>query len=575
MAKTLKDIVENSNDIYFIKVEKPSGNGKHNHSSWKFKMVDPRWCDDSFENYKFKPVHIKRDNGFFIAYKCNETNAYFVDPRRAMYRSDAVKFVNNLIDYSVKTNDISRTKDEPSFRITQREMYNRGIENFLDLCYEYREYSAIGTGYTRNIRNLIVMDIDVDCTRTDNILEINNLLKLFAEHNSLPNFYIFNHRSKHIQLQWLIKDLPYKDIDNETVSTVISEINNLPKSCEIDYRKTDFTKISELGVEYRRYTHALCDIVKKRKFGDKNFTFWKAKNPMSALINTYDLELLMPYYSDGKIEYKTVEEMNLLFSTKESRRAYFNQAPDIVEWYERLSDVLDPLLETITEKKVMKYDDGDDVTEIKKEKKAEKIQKSLETFGESRNTFVLNCTRTTTWEIAKKYGWRKKENVTKLSHEDFNRFRNEVYDTVYKRFKEEDEKYGGIWPDTTNRSSFLISDFKLAFYSAFPYALQNLDNKSYTDEDRAKSQKSRHNVMGLKLITVDRIKRKNTKISRKELLKEVNSNLKKINVKEISLGSLKRFISESNTLTDEVRSQLQADLNNRKMLLNNKKKEMY
>lgn len=571
MAKTLKEIVENSNDLYFIKVEKPSGNDKHNHSSWKYTMVDPRWSDESFKNYKFKTVYLKRDNGFFLAYKSSDSNAYFVDSKRAMYRNGVFKFVNNLVDYSVNTNDISRTKDEPSFRITQREMYNRGINNFLDLCYEYRNYSAIGTGYTRNLRNLVVMDIDVDCTRTDNILEINNLLKLFAEHNSLPNFYIFNHRSKHIQLQWLIKDLPYKDIDNETVSTVISEINTLPKNCEIDYRKTDFTKISELGVEYRRYTHALCDIVKKRKFGDKNFTFWKAKNPMSALIGAYDLELLMPYYSDGKVEFRTVEEMNLLFSTKESRRNYFNQAPDIVEWYERLSDVLDPLLETITEKKVMKYDDGDDVAEIKKERKAEKKQKDLDIFGESRNTFVLNCTRTTTWEIAKKCGCRSKENITKLSHEDFNRFRKEVYDTVYKRFKEEDEKYGGIWPDTTNRSSFLISDFKLAFDSAFPYALQNLNNKSYTNEDRAKSQKSRHNSMGLKLITVDRIRRKNTKITRNELLKEVNNNLQKIKIKPISLGSLKRFIAESNSLTDETRSQLQANLNDRKMLLSSRK----
>lgn len=571
MAKTLKEIVENSNDLYFIKVEKPSGNDKHNHSSWKYTMVDPRWSDESFKNYKFKTVYLKRDNGFFLAYKSSNSNAYFVDSKRAMYRNGVFKFVNNLVDYSVNTNDISRTKDEPSFRITQREMYNRGINNFLDLCYEYRNYSAIGTGYTRNLRNLVVMDIDVDCTRTDNILEINNLLKLFAEHNSLPNFYIFNHRSKHIQLQWLIKDLPYKDIDNETVSTVISEINTLPKNCEIDYRKTDFTKISELGVEYRRYTHALCDIVKKRKFGDKNFTFWKAKNPMSALIGAYDLELLMPYYSDGKVEFRTVEEMNLLFSTKESRRNYFNQAPDIVEWYERLSDVLDPLLETITEKKVMKYDDGDDVAEIKKERKAEKKQKDLDIFGESRNTFVLNCTRTTTWEIAKKCGCRSKENITKLSHEDFNRFRKEVYDTVYKRFKEEDEKYGGIWPDTTNRSSFLISDFKLAFDSAFPYALQNLNNKSYTNEDRAKSQKSRHNSMGLKLITVDRIRRKNTKITRNELLKEVNNNLQKIKIKPISLGSLKRFIAESNSLTDETRSQLQANLNDRKMLLSSRK----
>ena len=571
MTKTLKDIIQNSNDIFLIKVEKPSGNDKHNKNSWKFTMVDPRWEDDSFKDYKFKTVHLKRDNGFFLAYKSNESNAYFVDPKRAMYRTSVSKFINNLVDYSVNTNDISRTKDEPSFRITQREMEHNGIDNFLDLCYNYRYYSAIGTGYTRNIRNLIVMDIDVDCTRTDNILEINNLLKLFAEHDVLPNFYIFNHKSKHIQLQWLIKNLQYKEVDGETVASVVNEINSQQKNCELDYRKTDFTKISDLGIEYRRYTQALCDIVNKRKFGDKNFTFWKAKNPMSALVNAYDLELMMPYCKDGNIDYLTVEEMNVLFSTKESRRKYFNQAPDLIDWYEKLADVLDPILEKITEKKVMKFDDGDDVAEIKKEKKVEKKQKLMESFGESRNTFVLNCTRTTTWEVAKSHGCRKKEDISRFNHEEFSKFKKEVYDTVYTRFKEEDDKYGGVWPDTTNKSSFLISEFKHAFDSAFPYALQNLDNKVYTDEDREKSRRARKLKKNLELITVDRIKRKNTKITRKKLLEEVNKNLEKIYMKPISLGSLKRFIAESNELTDEAREELQVCLNERKSYVNSHK----
>ena len=525
-------------------------------------MVDPRWNDESFNDYTFKPVCLKRDNCFFWAYKSNDSNAYFVDTKRAMFRSDAIKFVNNTIDYSVRTNDISRTKDEPSFRITQREMYNNGIENFLDLCYEYRNYSAIGTGYTRNIRNLVVMDIDVDCTKPDNISEIDSLLLLFSKHNLLPDFYIFNHKSKHIQLQWLIKDLPYKDIDNETISTVISEINNLPKNCEIDYRKTDFTKISELGVEYRRYTHALCDIVKKRKFGDKNFTFWKAKNPMSALIGVYDLELFMPYTSNGKIEYRSIDEMNQLFSTKESRRRYFNKAPDIVEWYEKIADVLNPILENITEKKVMKFDDGDDVIEIKKEKKEKK--KKLEDLGESRNTFVFTCTRYTTWEIAKSLGYRKKETINKLSHEDFNQFKKKVYSSVFQKFKEEDEKYGGIWPGTSNKSTFQISEFKQAFESAFPYALQKLDNKVYDDNSRALSLKIRQGNKDLKLITVDKIRRKNTKITREELLNLVNQNLQKISVKTISLGSLKRYITVSDKLTDDERLKLQEQLNERK-----------
>ena len=572
MVKTLKNIIENSNDIFLIKVDKPSGNGKHNRSSWKYTMVDPRWTDESFKDYKFKTVHLKRDNSFFLAYKSNESNAYFVDPKRAMHRTSVSKFINNLVDYSINTNDISTTKDEPSFRVTQREMESNGIDNFIDLCYTYRYFSAIGTGYTRSIRNLIVMDIDVDCTRTDNILEINNLLKIFAEHDVLPNFYIFNHKSKHIQLQWLIKNLQYKEINNETVTNVINEIKSIQqKNCEIDYMKTDFTKISELGIEYRRYTQALCDIVPKKKFGDENFTFWKAKNPMSALVGAYGLELMMPYYSNGKIEYLTIEEMNMIFSSKESRRQYFNQAIDITEWYEKLSDVLDPILEKITEKKVMKFDDGVDIAEIKREKKINKQQKSKDTFGGSRNTFVLNCTRTTTWEVAKNWGCRKKEDIDRFGHELFTKFKKEVYDTVYQRFKEEDNKFGGVWPDTTNKSSFLISEFKQTFDSAFPYALQNLNNKSYSDEDREKSKKSRKLSKNLKLITVDRIKRNNTKLTRKELLKETNKTLQKLYIKPISMGSLKRFIAESNELTEEVREELQTNLDERKSYVNSHK----
>lgn len=568
MPKTLKDIVKNSSDIFFIKVDKPSGN-KHNKSSWQYIMVDPRWDDDTFKTYRFKTVHLRRDNSFFMAYKSDDSNAYFVDPRRAMYRNSVKKYVNSLVDYSVRTNDISLTKNEPSFRVTEREMKYNKIDNFLDLCYEYKYYSAIGTGYTRNIRNLVVMDIDVDCSKPDNKMEIDNLLLLFAKYDSLPDFYIYNHKTNHIQLQWLIKDLMYKDINNETINNVINELNNdTNKNKEIDYRKIDFTDISELGIKYRKYTYALCDIVNKRKFGDKSYTFWKAKNPMSALVGAYDLELFMPYY-DGEIKYRSVDEMNLMFSSKEGRRKYFENAPDITQWYDKLFELMDPLVKKVTEKKVRKVDDAEDVTEVKKEKKTEKKQRSE--FGKSRNQYVLSCTRQTTWEIAKKYGIRTIEDINKLRHNEFNIFKKEVYSTVYQRFRDEDERYGGVWPETSNITSFSISEFKKTFDNAFSFATQKMDNHSYNDEDRMKSKKSRKLARDLKLIIVDKIKRKSTKITRKELLTEVNKSLLKIYVRKISMGSLKRFIAESNNLTDEERSQLQTFLNDRKTYIESRK----
>lgn len=563
MPKTLKDIVQNSSDLYFIKVEKPTGYAKHNRNNWKYIMVDQRWTDDSFKNYKFKTVHLRRDNCFFMAYKSDNSNAYFVDPKRAMFRTSVNKYVNSLVDYAVKTNDISFTKNEPSFRITQMEMKKKGINNFLDLCFEYKHYTAIGTGYTRDIRNLVVLDIDVDCTKPDNKTEINNILYMFARHNSLPDFYIFNRNTNHVQMQWLIKDLKYKEIDNEVVETITKELyTDKVKNKEIDFRKTDFTKISGLGFEYRLFTYALCEISNKRKFGDKNYTFWKAKNPMSALIGEENLELYMPYFSEGEIKFLTDEEKNILFSSKEERQRYMDEAPDIIEWYSKIADVMDPLVEKVSKKKVEKTEDADDVTEIKKDTKTnKKNKKEKQSYGESRNTFVVQCTRKMTWEIAKRYGCRKKEDFNKLSHDMFNTFRNEVYATVYQMFKEKDDEYKGVWPDTTNLSSFPISEFRQAFTSAFSFATQNINNFSYTDEDRKKSQISRKHRKDVRLAVVDMIRtKKHTKTSRTELLKEVNKELNKMNMKPISLGSLKRYISESNNLTEENRTQLYSQI---------------
>ena len=566
MAKTLKEIIQNSNDIYSIKVDKPSGKERHNSSNWKYRMNDPRWTDPAFDEYTFKTVHLRRENGFFLAYKCDDSNAYFVDPKRSMYRNSVIKYVNNLVEYSMKTNDISRTKNEPSFRITQGEMRQNKIDNFLDLCFYYRDYTAIGTGYTRDVRNLVVMDIDVDCTKPDNRMEIKNLLDLLAGYDSLPDFYIFNHKSNHIQLQWLIKDLQYKDVSEDVVTAVINDLNNDPdKNKEIDFRKIDFSEISELGVLYRKYIRALCDIVKKRKFGDKNYTFWKAKNPMSALAQVENLELMMPYYEDGEVKFRTDEEMNIMFFTKDARKKYFDNAPTLSEWYSKLSELMDPLVDKITDKKVMKIDDAKDITEIKETIKAEKKRKPESECGESRNNFVMEYTRYVTSKLAKEYGCRKMEDFKKMSHESFNTFKREVYSRVYQKFKEKDNDYGGIWPGTTNISKFTNSEFKKVFDSSFTYVIQNNnDYASYTDENRKHSQLLRQWKSELKLIVVDNIRRHNTKITRKELLREANKYLQKIYINKISMGSLKRFIAESKELTDKQRLDLNDKLNNRK-----------
>jgi hypothetical protein len=258
--------------------------------------------------------------------------------------------------------------------------------------------------------------------------------------------------------------------------------------------------------------------------------------------------------------------MNILFSTKEERLKYYNNAPDLTEWYEKLSELMDPLVEKISEKKALKNDDAKDVSDIKND---ERIANKLSTdgCGKSRNTFVLNVTRMTVKKIAKKYGCRTKDDFREINHETFDAIKKEVYVIVYQKFKEEDEKYGGIWPETTNISAFTPSEFKKAFNSSFSYSTQHINDFVYTDEDRKHSRLKRELRKNLKLVMVDKVKNNSTKITRKDLLKEVNRNLKKIHVKEISMGSLKRFIAESNELTDEKRVFLYDTLDKRKQYL--------
>ena len=55
---------------------------------------------------------------------------------------------------------------------------------------------------------------------------------------------------------------------------------------------------------------------------------------------------------------------------------------------------------------------------------------------------------------------------------------------------------------------------------------------------------------------MDRIRRNNLKIKRKDLLDKVNKELNKLLIKKTTMGSLKRFIAESNELTDEDRIRL-------------------
>lgn len=559
MKKTIKDIVIENADLHLIKITKPN---KTDRSGWTFKVIDQTsdlyGVSDLLSNYNYQIVTLRRGTHYFLAYKIFFANKfeYFVDTRKANHRDSTTKFTNGLMDYLVYSNDISVLKNDSSFKFTRREMQKADINNYLDLCAYFGEYSAIGSGYTRDIRNIVVMDIDVDCTKEQNKSALDNLLLMFAECCSLPDFYIFNHNSNHVQLQWLIQDLIYKNIDNNIKNEYIDRLDNdQNKSKEIKIFGTDFTKLTNGGLEYRLYTRELTDIIPKHKFGDKSYTFWKAKNFYTAYLGLYGLELKVPLYNGHEIYYMSKEEIDYNIGTKDGRRLYFDEAPTFRELAMRTKSLIANSIDEKKIKKIEKIKDGDIVDSNAEKKKG--------TYGYSRNDFVMVCSRDMTWRLSREYGFQNCKDISNLQPEEFTIFKKSVLKLVKEKFKEEDAKYNGDWPGTTNKSSYNNTEFLKTFNSSFCFAVQRLDAKGYTNEQRSRSIEKRHMDKNIHLSLVDSIRNSNKKIKRDELLIEVNNILKISGKKEISLSSLKRYISESKALTNDERTELYEQIYNK------------
>ena len=281
--KTLRDIVETDDKLRMFNLIK---NNKYDKSTWEFNILDRRSPYDGMldylTNYHYQITTIRDNNHFFLAYKIylnsDDEPEYFVDIRKANHRNSVEKFVNGMAEYSVYSNDVSTVKNAPSFKVSDREMKYLNIDNFLDLCHKFGRFSAIGTGITRNIRNLIVLDIDVNCDTDSNKAEINRILLEFAKCSALPDFIIKNHETHHIQMQWLVKDVVYKEMNQVVIKNTIKNLkedNNKRK--EINLFGTNFMELTDWGVDYRKFSTALTCISKKHKFGDKNYKFWKAQ----------------------------------------------------------------------------------------------------------------------------------------------------------------------------------------------------------------------------------------------------------------------------------------------------------
>lgn len=568
--KTLLDIVKEDNKLRKFNLIK---HNKYDKNTWEFYITDERspynGCVEYLSEHRYQMTTMRHNNHFFLTYKIymedGKEPEYLVDIRKANHRNSVEKFVNSMAEYSVYSNDISIVKNAPSFKISQREMKYLKIDNFLDLCYKFGNFSAIGTGLTRDIRNLIVLDIDVDCDTDSNKAEVNRILLEFAKCNALPDFIIKNHASHHIQMQWLVKDVQYKKMNNNVIKNLIKTLNeDENKRKEINIFGTNFTELTQWGIDYRKFSNALTFISKKYKFGDKNYKYWKAKNYESARLGLYDLELMMPYYRDGEIKYLSKEEMDSLLETKEARQEYYNEAPTIIELYQKTKHLISEHIKKIDDKKIKRIKDEDVEMEenIIKRNKMVVSKEDIENgdFGKSRNTFVLNCTRTMTWRIARKYKFRNSNDIISLNEKEHNKFKNEILSAVKELFGKMDEKYNGIWPETTNHGKYTKEEFENTFNNSFTYAISTINDFYYTDEQREQSLESRRLSKNVNICVLYRVMSKNNKLKRKELWEKTNLALSNGNHKKISFGSFKRYLSELKNMSGDEIKELQNDI---------------
>lgn len=567
--KTLRDIVKEDNKLRFFNLIK---HYKYDKNTWEFQVIDERspysGVIDYLSNYRYQITTMRINNHFFIVYKIYMTDGeepeYFVDIKKANHRNSIEKFVNSTAEYSVYSNDISTVKNAPSFKVSKREMKYLKINNFLDLCHEYGHFSAIGTGLTRDIRNLIVLDIDVNCDTDSNKCEINRILLEFAKCNALPDFIIKNNETHHSQMQWLVKDVVYKTIDQTVIKNHINTLKeDTNKRKELNFFGINFMELTQWGVDYRKFSTALTCISKKHKFGDKNYKYWKAKNFESARLGLYNLELIMPYYKNGEIKYLTKKEIDILLETKDARQQYFDESPTIIELYQKTKHLINEYIEKIDDKKIKRIKDED--VELEENIRKNKILLSKEDiekgdFGKSRNTFVLNCTRTITWRQAREHNFRSSKDIISLNDKEQKKFKNEIHSIVKEMFNRMNEKYNGRWPDTTNYGKYPKEEFESTFNNSYTYAISTINDYYYTDEQREQSLESRRLSKNINLCVINDIKSEYGKIKREILLKETNNILKKNGLKIISLGSLKRYLSELKNMSVEDKRNMYEDI---------------
>jgi hypothetical protein len=268
----------------------------------------------------------------------------------------------------------------------------------------------------------------------------------------------------------------------------------------------------------------------------------------------------MPYYKDGEIKYLSKEEINSLLGTKEARCDYYNEAPTIIELYQKTKHIVDEHIKKINDKTIKRIKDEDVELEenIIKKNKMMLSKEDIESgdFGKSRNTFVLNCTRTITWRTAREHNFRSSKDIISLDEKEQKKFKNEIHSIVKELFNRMDEKYDGKWPDTSNYGKYPKEEFESTFNNSYSFAISTINDFYYTDEQREQSLESRRLSKNVNMCVLNYVKSKYKKIKRKDLLDEINKILKESGHKKISFGSLKRYLSELKNMSEDDKKEL-------------------
>lgn len=533
--------------IYNISINKDKET--FSNKNWTFDIIDEKCpyagLSANWSDYHPRALYFKDEDGAFrLCYEMKMDSGelfYFFDKHHSIKKNTYATFVDSIKEYAYNSTDISKRKDESSKRITKQQMKGMKISNFVDFGVKFSSCSSIGSGLSRLYRNIILLDIDVDCISNEkNAALLNDLINnKLLNANLLPTFQITNNENGHIQLQWLIKEVPYANMHHQSITEYEKYVANSEEQF-YSIPKLE-TVLNEYGNRYRAATKTLCDLVDDDKFGDKNFTFWKIKNFASAWKNLYNLSLDIPYNNNGVVEYLTEDKIDKILNDKKQRALLYSKCITLDEFINRLN--------TISNVPVEEYLGGHSDCLIEEVEIAYEESTNIRVYSDkesSRNQFVFRNTRNITWQILNK---RKLFDIKNKSASFIDKLRKELQDIVWAEFQKKDKYYNSKWPGTTHKEPYLRTEFKSTFNGAFKWAIAKYVpcTNRYSQTKLELSKISRETRKYLELIVTEYMINKYQKMKWKDLTTLINENLPK----SISTSSVRRLARDIKSMNND------------------------